>query len=339
MSGHGDLKRQSWVTLGLAIPLIAASAPSERLRLEWSAPNDCPTVEQVRKDVDHLLLDHAPSSNEPVAAVVTIQQKAGGYSLSLSANGQTRVIDGDNCQQLAQAAALLLALLVDPARARALSGANTDTARAAPAQEHPTAKVAPPSRKIESAPPALPRAATTQSEKPAATLPAPPTLRMLAELGARVDFGSWPAAEPAVLAGFGFERRRLRLLAHASVGGKVQLRSTSGDTLHLFVANFDVVPAYRLDLGDGSLEPGVGAELGFSRASTQTLAPAAQSAVSVSALGVLRASWHIGRALRAWFEPGVGYPLVRPRWVIQNGEQLHQLGAYGRLQAGLQLAF
>ena len=335
--GHLDPKRQTWATLGLAIHLIAASAPGERLRLEWTAPSECPTIEQVRKDVNHLLMDQSASNDEPVTATVTIQQKADGYSLSFSANGQTRVIDGENCTELAQAAALLLALLVDPARARALSGEATDQAPDTPALEQPALPVESPTRKIEHAQPAPPSAATTKENADA--LPATPTVRPIVELGARVDLGSWPLAEPAVLAGFGFESDRWRWLAHASLGKKVQLHSSSGDVVDLFVASFDTAAAYRLKFGNWSLEPGVSAELGLTHASTRTLLPADKNAVSVSALGVTRVSRHFGRALRAWFEPGVGYPLIRPRWVIQAGEQLHQSGAFARLQAGLLLAF
>jgi hypothetical protein len=320
--------------------LVAATAPSEQLRLQWTAPRECPNLEQIRQDVDNLLSNQPTTSPEPVSAVATVQPKSGvGYSLSLTANGQTRVIDGENCEQLAQAAALLLALLVDPAHASALSDSATEPSRKSPAGNGSANVDNHDKSNVDAGLAVLPIVEPTPKQNEPSTLHGQTEIRGLTELGARVDFGSWPIAEPALLAGLGFERNRFRLLGHVSLGKSVRLPSKTGGGLDLVVAGFDVVPAYRLVLGHWSLEFGMGAELGFAHASSQNFEPAARDTLSVSALAAVRVSRQVGRVLRAWIEPTVGYPLVRPRWVLLDGERLHRFGQFLRIQAGLEVAF
>ena len=323
----------------LALVLLVGASPSvPSLQLKWSAPSECPTLEQVQNDVSGLLSNPPGTGGEPVAADATIQAKRdAGYVLRLTANGQTRVIEGASCQQLAQAAALLLALLVDPARASALSDGASDPPREpGPSPEKPenTAE-----KGVEAGSGAGSRAAATPNQKPLDRRASSVPVLTLIELGARIEWGSWPKAEPALLAGAGFERGRFRLIGHASLGKSVHLDSRTGGGLDLFVGSLDLVPAYRLVFEQWAFEPGLGAELGFSRASSQGFDPSTRSAYSVSALGTARLSRQIGRVLRGWVEPGVGVPLVRPRWVLLDGELLHRFGPFIRFQMGLEVAF
>jgi hypothetical protein len=258
-------------TLGLALatqvlcvsPLFAANSPRQRLQLQWSAPSECPTVEQVRNDVSTLLSNMPVNSDEPVTANATIQAKPdAGYSLSLTANGQTRVIEGASCQQLAQAAALLLALLVDSARASSLSDATTEQTRETHSELNDAKPVNQDAKNADAGQAALPRAETTTNKKPSTTSPESSKFLALAEIGARLDVGTWSKAQPALLVGVGFESHAWRLLGHASVGKSVHLTSRNGGGLDLSVATFDVMPAYKLTHGHWALESGMGAELG-----------------------------------------------------------------------------
>lgn len=328
------------VVLGLALlQLAAAGAPSDRLELRWSAPDGCPTEEQVRTDVHSLLANQPLTAEERVVATGSIEQKPdASYSLRLTANGQSRNIDGANCQQLAQAAALLLALLVDPSRATSLS----EAANATPSdqQTQPAPSGAPSSEQREPGWPVAPTSTTPPQAKSRDSRSAKPTeTSILAEAGARLDIGSWPATEPAALLGFGLAKDWWQALVHGTVGKTVYLPAKSGGELKLFVADFDLTLMYRARFGQWAFEPGVGLDLGLVQATSQEFEPGSRSALSLSVVGAMRASWRPGSVPGLWAEVGAGFPVIRPHWVVNDGEQLHRFGPFLRSQAGIQAAF
>jgi hypothetical protein len=229
----------------------------------------------------------------------------------------------------------LLALLVDPAHVRAVGDESTNPAQTSQSQPTPAASTGAPS--VQAPPSALPRAATTQekSERDA-------TERhwfALAELGVRVDVGNWPDLEPALLAGAGVEHNRVRWLAHAGFGKNVHLPVRSGGTLEVSLMRFDGAFAYKLRWGSWMFEPGIGAESEVTRARGAEFNPAARSALALSAVGLGRVAREISAGLRGWAELGAGVPVLRPRWVLADGEQVHRFGPFLGLRAGLQLVF
>ncbi|MBN2577239.1 MAG: hypothetical protein JXP73_21940 [Deltaproteobacteria bacterium] len=90
------------------------------LELAWDAPAGCPDLASVRAEIHRRIGDvETPTASEPIAARGEILVDASGnYILSLQTRvgditGE-RVLAGQDCHQLADAAALVLALLVNP---------------------------------------------------------------------------------------------------------------------------------------------------------------------------------------------------------------------------------
>ncbi|GEM_PF-4464233 len=102
--------------------VLATVAPAESPTntLEWTAPSNCPTAVDVRGSVEVLLGGGFEETRfEPVAAQGSVQRDAENvWVLSLgirTASGQReRSIVGTSCQELADVAAVLLAIAIDP---------------------------------------------------------------------------------------------------------------------------------------------------------------------------------------------------------------------------------
>jgi hypothetical protein len=120
------------VTLAsLAATLVAIGEPLPpqtdglALELTWEAPQGCPDLGTERAEISRRVGDigrRVPSA--PIAAEGTIQRDPSGYRLLLRTRvGDTRgerVLTGENCRELATAAALVLALLLNPEAAPSL---------------------------------------------------------------------------------------------------------------------------------------------------------------------------------------------------------------------------
>jgi hypothetical protein len=98
----------------------APQADGLALELGWDAPQGCPDLSSERAEIRRRVGDvHRALPAETVTAQGTIRvAPAGGYDLSLqtrvgAVTGE-RVLSGPDCQELAEAAALVLALLINP---------------------------------------------------------------------------------------------------------------------------------------------------------------------------------------------------------------------------------
>src|SRR5512145_2111860 len=234
-----------WLAFAVSFSLsgLASAATEDRLLLTWHAPTECPSIEQVRADVRALLARDPTSNGEPIAVDATIRSVGiRGYWLSLSANGQTRQISGVSCAKLAEAAALLMALLLDPSLAR--------SARAAARNTKPTSIPAP--EPPEERPPApKSRRLRVEPNHPSKATPSTVTgtkVSWVLELGAQVDWGTWPAMEPTVVAGFGAQRASFRLLSHVGLAKTVHLYDRHANELKLLPFSLGIEPAYRFSL-------------------------------------------------------------------------------------------
>jgi len=100
----------------------AAPPPADDLALElaWEAPAGCPDLAGERAEIRRRVgASERPTSAQPVAARGEIRADAsGGYVLSLRTEvggiAGERALAGQDCHQLAEAAALVLALLINP---------------------------------------------------------------------------------------------------------------------------------------------------------------------------------------------------------------------------------
>jgi hypothetical protein len=105
------------VLLGLWVVSFASSVRASDLDLDWAAPaHDCPDREQLRAGLSRRLAREVSfGSDAPVHVVARVEQTAFGYSLTLhtrSARGDDqRTLRARNCNELARASVLIVALL------------------------------------------------------------------------------------------------------------------------------------------------------------------------------------------------------------------------------------
>jgi hypothetical protein len=194
LSGRVSTRRACVVVLHASAPFLAllvatitASAEQQHpVSLTWSAPGGCPSGERVVARVEQLL-SRAKPVTERLVAEATISTEEDGLRLHLSAsNGDLRrTVQADACDELADAAALILALWLAPSL---LSEGNRRE------------------RADESAAPAI---APTQPQRPSdpPAHRAGPDWRLLA--GLAIDYGSLPTLAPGLQAGGGLESSRL----------------------------------------------------------------------------------------------------------------------------------
>ena len=186
------------ILVALEKPASVPTPPSDDLplALSWLAPETCPDADseraEIRRRVGVIDPAHVP---EPVTAEVEIRASGtGAFGLSLRTRvGETsgeRSLTGDDCRQLADAAALVLALLINP--------------KASLGPEPPTVTAPPP----VTAPPAMPADDDATFDQHA---------RFGMGLDAVMAFGVLPGLD-AGLAGRGFFQQG-RLVLMARTGG------------------------------------------------------------------------------------------------------------------------
>jgi hypothetical protein len=88
------------------------------LVLSWQAPAGCPDLASQRADIRRRVGEARPTAEPVVASGEIRRDSSGGFVLSLRTSAGTtsgeRVLSGPDCHQLAEAAALILAMLIKP---------------------------------------------------------------------------------------------------------------------------------------------------------------------------------------------------------------------------------
>jgi hypothetical protein len=102
----------------LATGSAAAQTPSAGLVLRWRAPRGCPSEGEVIAAVTRLLGRPVEDPSPRRVAVARIRRARRGWSLritvSTGATRRHRALAGDTCDEVSEAAALVLALAIDP---------------------------------------------------------------------------------------------------------------------------------------------------------------------------------------------------------------------------------
>lgn len=157
------------VILSLLLPSVAHAGD---LQLIWSAPRPCPNGEQVLANIDALLGRSAEVAlSRPLYVTATVQHKGeDSWALEIAWHGDggasSRTIEADSCVDLARAAALATALVIDP-------NANLTPASLSsrPAPESPEEVVLPPQQTREPIPLPKPGLPLPIAEPPDAAWP------------------------------------------------------------------------------------------------------------------------------------------------------------------------
>lgn len=313
-------------------PASARTAPSERVDLHWTAPAECPGKGAVRAEMDRLLGPSSarPPAPIPVAAAVS-RDPEGRWHVHLETPGEgaprVREIHGATCAAIADATALILAMMIDPAAVVAAPPIEASSPPVAP----PSVPVASP--KLPVSPPRLP------VDEPAP--PTPTSFRIAALTG--LDTASLPrlAATLGLHGSFVHGPQRFELgivfrpsragtsTTRPSTGGDVDLLTGSAGTCtHFGTAMIEVGPCVGLEVGRlhasgfGVSDPGEG--------STLWAAIEAGGVFSVRLLGRLALVVRLGAAV----------PLLRPSFVLVNvGPIYRPPPATARGAAGIEIVF
>jgi hypothetical protein len=184
---------------------LAASIVAPPVELGWRAPAECPGADVALRTIDALLEGHAPADDRRIAADVVIERGGAGFRASVRVddgeNVGERELESASCEEVADAAALIVAMAVDPR----IGGA--------PPSEGETE--APPVEPIPAPPPASTQAgevgstaATEPVAPPACTTAAPaererprkrPPLHLVARAAGGVGYGSVPTVAGVVM--------------------------------------------------------------------------------------------------------------------------------------------
>jgi len=318
--------------------LAQASEPS--LELSWQAPRECPT----RLEVLDRVRAHVPaieSSPQRLQAFASVTRSGAGYSLVLALRGIDLVaqkqLEVDSCAAAADAAALLIALALDPnagavrapEEAPAALG-EPDPASATPAEAAPQVPAAGTTDETPGAPPEpgrpqtrapAPPTAPLRIEQPAAAEGAP--LELAFTLGAAValDVGMLPQAPAWGLnpwLALSIARLRLAMGAWLWLPGEARLDRLEANATGGAVGG-DLSIGYELRQSRWLLAPYGVVELLRLRISTTGISdPDSAAATSVGLGPGLHGSYRLTHELRVTADTCAILPLTRARWLVRT---------------------
>lgn len=385
---HGSAAARARAALAALAALAVGAAASEaggaderaRISLRYSAPEGCPAAADVIKEVDRLLGDRAAPSAAPieVSARVT-QEDGGGYRLRLEATRdgtpRARELRGPTCAAVTDAAAVILALMIDPS---AVASAPEEAPKAAQ-DGAPKAAQSEPSESSESkktaqgeaprtapgevaANPAVspsaptPSAPTPSAPAPAAS-PAPPSSGPAGAAprarapGVSLGLGAWAGADIGSIAplsaGFGavgalfYGRQRfdLGLGVWPERSSTLADRPSAGGDVSLIA--FSAGTCRAIPAGPFSLSPCGSLEIGrLSAAGFGVERPGSGAAPWVALKAGGMAAWEPWDSVGVTLRLEAVVPFIRPRFILENVGAVHQPSAVaGRAAAGLEVRF
>lgn len=329
-----------WTCVSVAEP-VAAGESSDRLVLVWSAPSPCPSQGQLESQVRDLIGTPTEAAARVEATAdawrgedalwhVAIRTKTG------TALGERRV-DGESCDAVAQATALILAMSIDPeaVSAKALGVAPNP----APLSWDPSVRPSP-LRVLEHAPvvqasplPAVPPVAMEMQET---------TWGLVGVVGG-VDAGSLPDVSPWIggvaAVSRGRERMELEVAFLAQQTEHLQTPSSAGGHFDLttvgLAACHDVWRSSATISLCGGIHVGVMRARGFGVTDPGSADPLWLSLVP-SAVG----AWPLGNGISLRLEVEGGLPLRRPGFDLEPYGEVHRASpVVARAAFGPQIQF
>lgn len=270
--------RLTFVVTWLFFALSARTARAERdvvrlagksVAFEWHAPPECPSRAAVLERVERLVGHTAQPASAIDAAIQARVERvdSGEWQLGFDSSGGTaaeRRVLGRSCEEVADAAALLVALLVDPLIASRTVDATVVPTDSAPAPIAETRLEQPAPERAPAHTPTPASGSRDEIAAPAATSNArrSPSVDLAAEFA--VVAGPLPRVAPGASVAVGLRLQRLRLAArlayfaeqHADVPG-------SSDSADLRFGSGGLLLAYRALRGSVELAPFVAVDLGW----------------------------------------------------------------------------
>ncbi len=343
----------AWLFVG-GPALAASTAPP--VDLEWVAPRQCPGHGAVIREVSRILGDQAPPTPRRIAARAEVwrgEDTRWHAALTSAGTGSaTRSLDAESCEAVANAAALILALMVDPSRATTANATPPAASASAPSAA-PEAAPAPPSAPVPRdegspvVPPDVgPHAGPTPGERDVESEGRRPRWA-IGVLGG-VSVGALPAAQPGAEVAIAWLTERLRLeIAGRSDWShqRVALASRTDEGADFRLLSGLARGCYSLSSSRLALGACAVFELNWLRASGFGATPSVNGDALIPAIGASAiATYGIGDriAVRVLLE-GVA-PFSRPTFVIVRGPlestAVDQPGAvWGQAMLGAELHF
>ena len=351
------------VTVLLLVPCVSRATD---FRLQWGAPPGCPERAAVEAAIARLLQQSKGGATRPLDVLGVVTPVEGGFrlQLELSRDGttSTREVRGATCEALADTAALVVALAVDPdalSRSSSPAPAQPSVGPTTPTEPGTTRPAAPPADKPQPAAPVgapAPVLARTrqqaqpgQREQPATAPDAPDVRRWRAsagvvgdvgtmqDLAAAVEIGAGVVVGPARLdATFAFWfPRSAEAEADSRYGGIVGLEAGALGACALLPPLARAVgPRFEIGL------PCVGFELGRMHADAQNVTtPGTGADLWAAVRGGAAAAWALEPWLRLRLRLEAALPLVRPKFVLRGVGVVHEPGVAGRATLGADVAF
>lgn len=328
------------LTAALVTLSSTVSADAPRVLLKWTAPEGCPAGARVTAEVDRLLGDAGARPPTPleVRAAVT-EDAAGGFRVRVETDreGATRVreLRAQSCEALADATAVILALMIDPAAVAAAPPAPSPPASApappivgAPSNSRPEPVLPPPGRL--SPPPTPP--------------PRPTEVRFHLATWALADAGSLPGVSFAAggAAGLSIGAVRIELGAGAwpARAAPIAARPTAGGDVSLIAGSAGACYDF-LDRDGFSLGPCAAVELGrLHAAGYGVTTPGDGSALWSAGKAGAWLAWAPARRFAISLKLDAVVPFARPSFVLENVGPVHRAGAVvGRAGGGVEVRF
>ncbi len=312
---------------GTKTALAEVPAAPSGWSLVWHAPAGCPGERAVQAEVSSLL-EGSTRTDVELSVIADAAQATEGFSVELrftSKEGEgKRVLTGRDCTEVAKAAAMVIALAVDPGvkirpdRQSALETAPQPNDQATAPE--PETAVTPPATPL----PTKPKPTAARNRAPRAPGKAVP-LSFEGGLGPAVEWGTFPdpafSAHAAASLGMGAFR--------ATVAGDLfPARTYDTDQsarLRLSALTGSLLLGYAIALGRHALTPELGVRLGDVSASAVDAdqPTSANSLLFGPELGV-RGTFRLGGPLGLWLGLHGGLNLERPRFVVENRGLVHQ---------------
>lgn len=215
----------------MAVLALVAPSESPTLALDWSAPLECPTHEDLRAQVHRSL----PPTSKPLAplhAVVRVAAAQDGYVVHLRIEGHgRRTLEAESCAEAMDATALIIAMAIDDAPPAAIPAAQPE-----PSPE-PTTGLVPsqPNAAQPTRPSVKPTAQESGANPPPVDQPTPtptPTIQITGRLAGGLGVGPLPSAgltmaAAAGLGGHGW-RAELALGMWPATSGRLAARPDVG---------------------------------------------------------------------------------------------------------------
>jgi hypothetical protein len=326
---------------------VARAQGEEPVSIAWTAPDGCPSGGEVRAEALRLLAgppirpDRRVAANARVVHLATGRWRVDVSMSSATAEGK-RSIEASTCSGLADATALIVAIMVDPDRAGAAAAAPKSTTPASPpppaSAPAPTAPTPPP--------PPPPAPAIAPADRP---LPTPAKAE-----APRWAMGSWFVVDSSILpsaafgAAFGLAAMAWHLRADVAFTilpdrtYVVSSESGVGADMSLWAASGKL--AYVVPVGPVELAMGGGAEITHISATGVALSAPLVAVSGGATWPSLRAgatlTTRIYKPIFLHIEGDAVAPLERPAFVIDPLGSVHRPSAVtARLGAGVEWRF